>query len=67
MFDVEMVRREPGPVEDGFASLAGGGQELSLLLAAQEKAKAALRREREHAAVEAQDVLSQADEALVLG
>ena len=66
MFDVEMVRREPGPVEDGFASLAGG-QELSLLLAAQEKAKAALRREREHAAVEAQDVLSQADEALVLG
>jgi hypothetical protein len=67
MFNREMVHRDFGSVEDRFASLAGGGRGLSLLLGAQEEAKAALAGAQEHAAIEAQDVLSQADEALVLG
>ena len=50
-----------------FASLAAGGGEPSLLLAAREEAKVGLARAREDAAIEAQDVLAQADEALVLG
>jgi hypothetical protein len=67
MFNREMVHRDFGSVEDRFASLARGGRGLSLLLGAQEEAKAALAGAQEHAAIEAQDVLSQADEALVLG
>lgn len=63
----EMVHQDFGSVEDKFASLAGGGQELSLLLAAQQEARVALIRAQEQAAIEAQDVLSQADEALVMG
>jgi hypothetical protein len=56
----EMVHRDFGSVEVKFASLAGGGQEFLRLLAV-------LGRAQEQAAIEAQDVLSQADEALVLG
>ena len=66
MFNQEMVQRDLGSVEDGFASLAGGGREFSLLVAGQEEAWAALARGQEEAAMEAQDVLSQADEALVM-
>jgi hypothetical protein len=62
----EMVHQDFRSVEDKFASLAGGGQELLLLLAGQE-ARAVLARAQEDAAIEAQDALSQADEALVLG
>ena len=67
MFNQEMVQRDLGSVEDGFASLAGGGQEFSLLVAGQEETWAALARAQEDAAMEAQDILSQADEALVMG
>jgi hypothetical protein len=67
MFNQEMVQRDLGSVEDGFASLAGGGREFSLLVAGQEEAWAALARAQEDVAMEAQDVLSQADEALVMG
>ena len=67
MFNQEMVQRDFGSVEDRFARLADGGQDLSLLLAAHEEAMAALVRAQEDADMEAQDVLSQADEALVLG
>ena len=68
MFVREMVHRDYGSVEDGFASLAPGGPGFSLLLAAKEEARdTALARAQEDAAIEAQDVLSQADEALVLG
>ena len=67
MFNQEMVQRDLGSVEDGFASLAVGGREFSLLVAGQEEAWAALARAQEDAAMEAQDVLSQADEALVMG
>ncbi len=66
VLDRETVHQDFGSVEDKFASLAGGGQELLLLLAARE-ARAALARAQEQAAIEAQDVLSQADEALVMG
>jgi len=66
MFNQEMVQRGFGSVEDRFASLAGG-LEFSLLLTSQEEAWAALARAQEDAAIEAQDALSQADEALVMG
>ncbi len=67
MISQEMAHRDFGLVEERFASLAAGGGELSLLLAAREEAKVGLARAQEDAAIEAQDVLVQADEALVLG
>ncbi len=67
MLNPKMAQRESGLVEDGFAGLADGGLELSLLLAAEKEARVTLARAIEDAAIEAQDVLSQADEALVLG
>ena len=67
MFNQEMEYRDFGTVEERFASLVGDAQDFSLLLAAQEKAREALARAQEHAAIEAQDILPQADEALVLG
>ena len=66
MFNQGMVQRDVGSVADGFASLAGG-LGFPLLLADQEEALAALALAQEDAAIEAQDVLSQADEALVMG
>ena len=68
MIDQGMAHRGFGSVEQRFASLAGDEQEFSLSLAAREEARATvLARMQEDAAIEAQDVLSQADEALVLG
>ena len=67
MINREMVQRDFGSVEGRFAKLADGGRDLSLLLAAQEEAMAALVRAQEDAALEAEDVLTQADEALVMG
>lgn len=64
MLEREMVHLGFGLVEDGFA---GGAREFSLLLVAQREARAALARAQEDAAIEAVDVLSQADEALVMG
>jgi hypothetical protein len=66
MLNREIVHQDSWSVEDAFATPTGGGWELSLLLAAQE-ATAALARTQEHVAIDAQDVVSQADEALVMG
>ncbi len=66
MFNQGMVQRDFGSVEDEFASLAGGPA-FPLLLAGQGEAWAALACAQEDALIEAQDVLSQADEALVMG
>jgi hypothetical protein len=63
----EMVHQDFESVEIRLASLAGGGRELSHLLEVQQEARAALARAQEDAAIEAQDILSQADEALVMG
>ena len=65
MLNVEKAYRDFGPIEDARgAGSPLGGRGLVPLLAILE-AGAAL--EREQAAIEAQDVLSQADEALVMG
>ena len=67
MLNVEKAYRDFGPIEDARgAGSPLGGRGVVLLLAVRE-ARAALEREREQAAIEAQDVLSQADEALVMG
>ncbi len=65
MQNMEAARRDFGPIED--ASGSGSpvvGRGLAPLLAILE-AGAAL--EREQATMEAQDILTQADEALVMG
>jgi hypothetical protein len=67
MINLEMAHRDIAPIEDASGALAPvGGGELVPLLAVR-RAVDALAREREHAAIEAEDVLSQADEALVMG
>jgi hypothetical protein len=70
MLSQEIVHQDFRSVGDTFATPANGGQEeLALLLATQEaeEMRAALARVLEHADIEAQDVLRQAEEALVLG
>ena len=67
MLNRESVHQDFASVEERFASLVDGARDLSLSLAVQEEARAALVRAQEDAAIEAQDVLSQANEALVLG
>ena len=67
MIDQELAHRDFGSVEERFASLVGDARDFSLLLVAREEARADLARAQEHAAIEAQDLLSQADEALVMG
>ena len=67
MLKLETAYPDFGRIED--ASGSGSpvvGRGLAPLLAILEAA-AALERELEHAAIEAQDVLAQADEALVMG
>ncbi len=67
MFNTEIAHQDFGPIEDALGALPRVGRRgLAPLLAAQ-MAMAALAREQEHAAIEAEDVLSQADEALVMG
>ena len=66
MFNQEMIHWDSGSVEERFASLVGGARDLALLVAVQE-AGAVLALAQEDTAIEAQDVLSQADEALVMG
>ena len=67
MLNVEKAYREFGPIEDARgAGSPLGGQGLVPLLVLREFG-AALEREREQAAIEAQDILSQSDEALVMG
>jgi hypothetical protein len=67
MVNLEKAYRDFGPIEDarGAGSPLGGRGMVPLLTI--REARAALEREREQAAIEAQDVLSQADEALVMG
>ena len=68
MIDQEMAHRGLGAVDESFAGLPQGGRVFSLLLAAHEVKRSALAlAQEEEAAIEAQDVLSQADEALVMG
>jgi hypothetical protein len=67
MLKLETAYPDFGPIEDALGSgspVVGRG--LAPLLAIL-GAGAALEREREQAAIEAQDALSQADEALVMG
>ena len=67
MLNLEIVHRNVEAVEDAVGALAPVGRRgLGPLLATRE-AVAALAREQEHAAVEAEDIISQADEALVMG
>jgi prophage tail gpP-like protein len=66
MITQEIAHRDFAAVENLLTSLANGGRESSLWLAARD-ARAALARAQEDAAIEAEDVLVQADEALVLG
>ena len=67
MINLEIARRDFGSIEDALGSLAPvGGRELVPLLATRE-AVATLAREQGHAAIEAEDIMSQADEALVMG
>ncbi len=60
MITEETAHRELEAVENLLTSLADGGHEQSLWLAT-------LTRAQEEAAIEAQDILMQADEALVMG
>jgi hypothetical protein len=61
------TQREFGSIEDALGAFAPiGSRDLVASLAAQE-AIVALAREQENAAIEAEDILSQADEALVMG
>ena len=66
MINQEMVHQDFRSVEGRFASPAEGGRGFSLLLGVWE-ARVALARTQEQAAIEVEDVLSQADEALVMG
>ncbi len=67
MFSTEIARQDFGPIEDALGALPRvGGRRLVPLLANREVV-VALAHEQEHAAIEAEDVWSQADEALVMG
>jgi hypothetical protein len=67
MINLGTTQREFGSIEDTLGAFAPiGGRGLVAALATQE-AVAALAREQENAAIEAEDILTQADEALVLG
>jgi hypothetical protein len=67
MLHTETAYPDFGPIEDARGTGSPVvGRELAPLLAIL-GAGAALEREREQAAIEAQGVLSQADEALVMG
>ena len=67
MLKSETAYPDFGPIGDASGSVSPVvGRGLLPLLAIRE-AGAALEREREQAAIEAQDALSQADEALVMG
>jgi hypothetical protein len=66
MITQQIAHRDFEAVENLLTSLADGGRESSLWLAARD-ARAALACAQEDAAIEAEDMLAQADEALVLG
>ena len=66
MITQQIAHRDFEAVENLLMSLADGGRKSSLWLAALD-ARSALAHAQEEAAIEAEDVLVQADEALVLG
>jgi hypothetical protein len=67
MLNTGMARRELGPIEEAWgAGSPLGGRGLAPLLA-HPGGRGRPGAELEHAAMEAQDVLAQADEALVMG
>ena len=67
MLNLETTHRDFGSAETASATpVPIGGRGLAFLPAMQE-ARTALAREQEHAAIEVQDVLSHAEEALVMG
>ena len=66
MITEQTAHRDFEAVENPLTSFADGGRESSLWLAARD-AMAVLELAQEDAAIEAQDVLAQADEALILG
>jgi hypothetical protein len=66
MIEQEMAHQDLGTVGRRFAS-PSGGRWFWLLLEVQQGAGATLSRTQEDAAIEAEDILSQADEALVMG
>ena len=65
MITQEKIHTDSAPLEDLSAGPADDGQWL--LLAARESARVTLARAREDAAIGAEDITTQADEALVLG
>jgi len=68
MLNLETVHGDPEPAKATpvpASNVIGGRGRVSTLVARQ--AWAAVAREQEHAAIEAEDVLTQADEALVMG
>jgi hypothetical protein len=68
MIDQDMAHQDLGMVGRRFASPTRGSRWCLLLLVVGEEARvAAPSRTHEDAAVEAEDILSQADEALVMG
>lgn len=67
MIDQEMAHQDLGAVGRMFTSPAGGRWFWVLLDVQEEAVAAATSRTQEDATIEAEDILSQADEALVLG
>jgi len=67
MLNTEIERQGFGPIDDALEALPRVGRRRLVPLLANGEVVAALVREQEHAAIEAEDVLSQADEVLVMG
>ncbi len=67
MLNLEIVHRNVEAIEDAVGILAPVVRRELVPLIANRKAMVALAREQEHAAIEAEDIMSQADEALVMG
>ena len=67
MINLGTTQGQFGSIEDALGAFAPiGGRDSIALLAAQE-AMITLAREQENAALDTEDILTQADEALVLG
>jgi hypothetical protein len=67
MIDQDMAHQDLGTVGASVANPTRGSRWFWLLLDVREEARAAPSRTAEDAAIEAEDVLTQADEALVMG
>jgi hypothetical protein len=67
MTNLQILRPDSGSIEDGLGAIPPSDARALVPLLATREIRAALAREQEHAALEAADILSQADEALVMG